>query len=120
MTVIVDPGRLRQVGTLSTRGAAVADGDGGYTQPSTALDPATWRFSMERASVRSAERHFSATVISQATYIMRGRFHPAIDTKTVIAWVDRNGDAHTANVIDTDDTEGAGVETVVAATEVVT
>lgn len=119
MSVTVDIGRLRQVGALTTVGTPVPDGDGGYTQPSTALNPATWRFSLEKATVRSAERHFAATVIAQATHLMRGRFHPGIDTKTVIVWVDRNGDSHTANVIDVDDTEGAGVETVVAAAEVV-
>lgn len=118
MTVRIEAGRLRQVGTLSTKGTPVADGDGAYTQPTTALSPDVWRFSIERATVRSAERHFSATVIAQATYIMRGRFHPDIDTATVIAWTDRNGDAHTANVIDVNDSEGAGIETVVAVVEV--
>jgi hypothetical protein len=119
MAVTLTLGALRQLGTLSTPGPPVPDGDGGFTQTSIPLDPPVWRFAIEKASVRSAERHFAATVIAQAAYILTGRFHPGITTQTRIAWVDRAGATHTANVLDVDDTEGAGVETVVAVSEVV-
>lgn len=120
MSVLTDIGTYRQTATLSTAGTAVPDGDGGFTVTQVPLSPAEWRCAIEKASVASAERHFAATVIAQAKYIMRGRFHAGITTKTQIVWTDRAGVVHTANVIDVDDTEGAGVETVVAATEVVT
>ena len=119
MAVTVTIGDLRQVGTLSNPGTPVADGDGGFTQTYTALDPEEWRFAIERASVRAAERHFAGAVIAHGTYIMRGRFHPDITTQTRIVWTDRSGAEHTGNVLDVDDTEGAGVETVVLVSEVV-
>lgn len=119
MNVITDVGTYRQTATLSEASTPVPDGDGGYTQSYVALDPATWRCAIEKASVASAERTFGSTVIAQATHILRGRFHSGITTNTRIQWTDRAGDVHIANVIDVDDPEGAGVETVVAAAEVV-
>ena len=120
MAVTIDIGSLRQVGTLSNPGTPVPDGDGGFTQSYTPLNPAEWRFAIEVASTRAAERHFAATVTAHAAYILTGRFHPDIDTKTRILWTDRSGYVHTGEVLDVDDTEGAGVETVVLVSEVVT
>lgn len=118
MSVTIEIGALRQVGTLSNPGTPVPDGDGGFTQTYTPLDPPTWRFAMQVASVRAAERHFAATVTAHASYIFSGRYHPGITTKTRIVWTDRSGEVHTGNVLDVDDTEGAGVETVVLVTEI--
>jgi head-tail joining protein len=117
VTVVI--GDLRQVAQLWTPAAAVPDGDGGYTQTYAPLDPAEWRCAIEVASVRAAERHFAATVTAHASYILSGRYHPGITTQTRIVWVDRSGETHTANVLDVDDTEGAGVETVALVSEVV-
>lgn len=119
MTVTITIGELRQVGTLSAPGTPTPDGDGGFTQTYTPLDPAEWRFAIEKASVRAAERHFAATVTAHASYIMTGRFHAGITTQTRIVWVDRAGETHTGNVLDVDDPEGAGVQTVVLVSEVV-
>jgi head-tail adaptor len=119
MAVRVPMGALRQVGTLSSPGTPVADGDGGFTQTYSSLDPAEWRFAIERATVRSVERQFAGTLIAKASYILTGRFHSGITTETRIVWVDRAGVTHTANVLAVDDTEGAGVQTVVLVSEVV-
>lgn len=119
MAVIVDIGRLRQVVTLSNPGAPVPDGDGGFTSTYTPLDPAEWRCGIEKASAKLSERHFAATVTAHATYVMTGRFHAGITTKTRMVWVDRAGETHTGNVLDVEDTEGAGVETVALVSEVV-
>jgi len=119
MTVNVNIGTYRQVVTLSSPGAPTPDGDGGFTQTYAALSPADWRCAIERASVASAERNFAQTVISQATHIFTGRFHSGITTKTRLVWVDRAGTTHTANAIDVVDAEGAGVLSIVAASEVV-
>jgi len=100
-------------------GIAIPNTDGGFTQMYTPLDPPEWRFAIEAASVRASERQFSGTVIAQASYILSGRFHPGITTDTRIVWVDRAGETHTANVLDVNDTEGAGVETVALVSEVV-
>jgi hypothetical protein len=117
VSVTIDAGILRQTAALSARTAPVGDGDGGYTTPYVALDPAQWRCAIERASATNANRHFAASVIAYATHILRGRYHPDISTGTRIVWTDRNGDSHTADVVDAVDTEGAGVETMVAAVE---
>lgn len=119
MSVRTTVGAYRQTATLSEASTPVADGDGGYAQSYVALDPAEWRCAIERSSVSSAERNFASTVIAQATHIIRGRFHSGISTDTRIQWSDRSGAVHIVNVIDVDDPEGAGVETVVAAVEIV-
>lgn len=118
MTVTINIGTLRQVVTLSAPATTSPDGEGGYHQTYAALSPSEWRCAIERASVRMAERFFASTVIAQASHIMRGRFHAGITTQTRLVWTDRNGTSHTANVLDAVDTEGAGVETVVLASEV--
>jgi len=119
MTVTNAIGEYRQTATLSTPGTPVADGDGGFTQTPAPLSPATWRCAIEKATVRSAERHFASTVIAHGSYIMTGRFHSGITTKTTVVWVDRANVTHTANVVDVNDQEGAGVQTIVLAVEVV-
>lgn len=120
MTVNVKIGTYRQVAALSApSGAPTPDGDGGFTYTYADLSPAEWRCAIERASVASAERSFAATVISQATHVFTGRFHSGITTKTRLIWVDRAGATHTANALDVVDVEGAGVLTMVAASEVV-
>jgi len=119
MTVLLDTADFRQVAALTNPGAPVPDGDGSFTYPNAAaLDPAEWRCAIEKASVRASERAFAATVIAQASHILRGRFHLGITTQTQVVWIDRVGVTHIANVLDVDDTEGAGVETVVLVSEV--
>lgn len=120
MTVNVNIGSYRQLATLSAPGSTAPDGDGGFVVSYSPLSPASWRCAIERASVASAERHFAATVIAQATHVLTGRFHSGISTQTRLVWVDRAGVSHTANALDVVDVEGAGVETIVAASEVLT
>lgn len=119
MAVTLDLGRLRQVVTLANPGTPVPDGDSGFTETFAPLDPPVWRCAIEVASVRASERHFSGTVTAHASYILTGRYHPGITTETRMVWTDRSGTVHTANVLDVDDTEGAGVQTVVLVSEIV-
>lgn len=119
MAVTISIGKLRQVVSLYNPGIAIPDADGGFTQMYTPLDPAEWRCAIEVASVRASERQFSGTVIAQASHILSGRFHAGISTDTRMVWTDRAGQTHTANVLDVDDTEGAGVETVALVSELV-
>lgn len=118
MSVRTNVSMYRQTATLSEPSTPTADGDGAYEQTYVALDPATWRCAIERATVTSAERHFAESVIAQATHVIRGRYHSGITTSTRVQWTDRAGTVHVANVIDEVDVEGAGVETIVAAVEV--
>jgi len=119
MSVTVVIGTLRQVVTLSNPGTAVPDGEGGGTLTYAPLDPAQWRCSIEVASVRATERLFAATITAHATHIFTGRYHPGITTKTRLTWTDRSGTTHVGEVLDVDDTEGAGVETVALVSEIV-
>ncbi len=113
-------GSLRQSANLTTPdGDPQPDGDGNFTQAYRALDPPVWRCAIERAASKSALSHFSGTVLSQASHVLRGRFHSGITTKTVVSWTDYAGTVHTANVLDVDDSEGAGVESVVLVSEIV-
>jgi hypothetical protein len=118
--VTIQIGSLRQVATLENPGPPVMDGDGSYTQSYVPLNPPTWRCAIEKASVQQSEKHFASTVLSHATYIFSGRFHPQISSllPTRIQWTDRAGIVHTGTVLDVNDTEGAGVETVLLVTEV--
>lgn len=119
MAVTITIGRLRQVAQIWNPGAPQADGEGDFSQVYTAADPAEWRCAIEAASVKATERHFPGTVLTQASHVLTGRFHAGISTFSRIVWVDRAGETHTANVLDVDDTEGAGVETVVLVSELV-
>jgi len=118
MTVIAKTGTYRQLATLSSPGAAVPDGDGGFTQAQVPLDPPEWRCAIESASAAAAERSFSSTVIAQASQVLTGRFHPGITTSTQVVWTDRAGVSHLANVLGVEDVEGAGVVTMVLVSEV--
>ena len=118
MSVSMVIGELRQVARLFGPGEAIPDGDGGFTLALTALNPSEWRCSLEPASVRAIERRFAGTVTGQATHILTGRYHPGVTLQTSVRWTDRAGREHTANVIDYDDTEGAGVELVLLVAEV--
>jgi hypothetical protein len=119
MPVTYRIGLLRQAVTLSAPGAAQADGDGGYTQPYTPLDPPTWRCAITRPPHRvPSETTPSGTVIAHATHILTGPYHPGITTQTRLVWTDRSGAVHTAEALDVEDPEGAGIETVVLATEI--
>jgi head-tail adaptor len=61
-------------------GAPVPDGDGGYTQSWTPLTPPTAYVRLRPAS--SAERAAPGTLLTHASYIVVGRFHPGVTTET--------------------------------------
>lgn len=89
----MDIGSLRHKVLLQNPGAPVPDGDGGYTPAGWAnLEPALWNCSINPATVRDLERVAAGTVISSATHIFKGRFHPQVTTKTRITKGPRNVD----------------------------
>jgi head-tail adaptor len=75
-------GERRHVVTLQNPGPAAPDGDGGYTQTWADLDPATWHVSIEPATTQDLERAAAGTVISAASHLVRGDFHPGVTTQT--------------------------------------
>ncbi len=120
MAVRIDLGKLRQVATLSAPPAlpGTPDGLGGYTLVPVPLNPATWRCSIEKVTLKNAESHFSAATIALATHMLSGRYHSGLTTRTTVVWTDRGGTVHTASVLDVDDTEGLGVESVILVSEI--
>ncbi len=118
MSITLNLGKLRNIATLFGPGPAVPDGLGGYTQTDVPLDPPEWWCGIEKAALRAAERRFAAAVTAKATHIFSGRFHEGITAQTIVTWTDRAGVLHRGNVLDYDDTEGAGVETVALVSEV--
>ncbi|HZD62936.1 MAG TPA: head-tail adaptor protein, partial [Xanthobacteraceae bacterium] len=58
------------------------DADGNYTQTWTDLNPPTWFVSIEPATTADLERVAAGTVISSASHLVRGDFHPGVTTET--------------------------------------
>lgn len=99
--------------TLQNPGPAVPDGDG-YTQSWTDLTPPALSVKIAPATQRDLERVIAGTVMSQATHIVTGPFHPQVTTKTRIIFSGR-----TFNVVGVADPEEGGVEMVLVCVEVV-
>lgn len=65
------------------------DGDGGYTeraQDFEALDPPGAYVEIAAASVRDQARAIAGTVASTASHVLRGPFHPQVNTLTRITF----------------------------------
>lgn len=106
--------------TVSNPGSPTPDGDGGFTLAYTAATPSAWWAAIQPATPRAAERLFAGTITAHADYILSGRFHPEIDSRTRLTWVDRARVTHITDVLDVIDNEGAGVETIALVSEVTT
>ena len=75
-------GAYRHVVSFQNPGAAVPNGDGGWTQSWTDLSPASWHVSIEPATARDLERVAAGTVMSTATHIVKGRYHSGVTLET--------------------------------------
>jgi len=72
----------RHLVTPQNPGPNVPDGDGGYTNSWVDLVPPAWSCSIDPASARDLERVQAGTVLSTASYIVKGRYRSDITTKT--------------------------------------
>lgn len=120
MTIGIQPAisaRIHRV-TFQARGTPVPDGDGGYTEGYTDLDPPSLQVSIENATAADLERLASGTVIATATHVIRGPFHPGVDTKTRIQFVQR-GKTRTFNVRGVADREERSVDMTLLCEELV-
>lgn len=108
-------GQRRHFVSLQNPGAAVPDGDGGYTQAWTALDPAEMYVSIVPATAKDLERVTAGTVLSMASHVVTGPYHSGVTTKTRITFGTR-----TLNVLGVMNPEERNIETVMLAAEVVT
>jgi SPP1 family predicted phage head-tail adaptor len=83
-------GTYRHRVTVQNPGGAVSDGDGGYTEGWSDADPATLDVSITPASTNDLERITAGTVLTSATHIVRGRFHPQITTSSRLLFKGRS------------------------------
>lgn len=77
-------GALRHQITLQNPGAAVPDGDGGFTQTWTNLDPARVSAAIQPATARDLERIVANTEQSKASHLVTIRYHSGVTTETRI------------------------------------
>jgi head-tail adaptor len=78
----VDVGSLRHLVTLENPGAALPDGDGGFTLAWTALDPPQVWASIKPATARDLERAVAGTVQASASHLVTLRYVNGVSTKT--------------------------------------
>jgi head-tail adaptor len=118
-------GERRHLISLDNPGAAIPDGDGGFTQAWTALTPATRWAEIKPASARDLERVAGASVISTATHIVTFDYHSGVTTKTRITKGPRNADgtlpstSQEFSVTGTSNPEMRNIDTVALCVEIV-
>jgi head-tail adaptor len=114
---MLDLGRLNVLMTLEDTSGRTPDGNGGYTKTPVALSPPNAWASIEPVSQRALERLVSNTVITQATHLVRMRYHPDVNAKTRLTWTDREGRTHRANVTWVQDPDNGGTELTILCAE---
>lgn len=100
--------------TLQNPGAAVPDGDGGYTQVFANLDPPQMWAEIKPATARDLERVAAGTVLSTATHLITMRYHAGVTTQTRVLFDDR-----IFNVTGVANPEERNVELILTAVEIV-
>jgi hypothetical protein len=96
-----------------------SNGDGGFTDVLAPLSPATLWGEIMTATARDLERLAPGTVLATDTLLVFLPFHAGVTTKTVLAWTDRAGRAHTANVTGVNNPEQRCTELILVAVELV-
>jgi len=100
--------------TLANPGDAVPDGDGGYRQAWTALDPPQLSVSILPATAKDLERVASGSVLSMASHVVTGPYHAGVTTKTRLTFGTRE-----FSVLGVGNPEERGVELVLLCAELV-
>lgn len=93
---------------------ASPDGDGGYTQTFTALDPPGAYVQIDAATARDQARAIAGTIASTASHVLRGPFHPQVTTLTRITFGSR-----TFQVLGKENSEERDLDMVLLCAEVV-
>ncbi|MEO8680287.1 MAG: phage head closure protein [Vicinamibacterales bacterium] len=68
--------------TFQNPGPVIADGDGGYTQTWFDLAPPSLSVEIKPATASDLEHLAAGTVVSMATHVITGPFHPQVSTKS--------------------------------------
>jgi head-tail adaptor len=115
----MDIGSLNRRVTLERPSVPVPDGDGGFTQTWAALSPSPVWASIEQATPKTLERILGGAVLSQASKLVRLRFHPQVTQQTRLTWVDGLG-THIAQATDVVNVKANGTEMVIVCSELTT
>lgn len=107
-------GQYRHVVALDAPGTPIPDGDGGYTEGWSPLDPPVWDCAITAATARDLETLGAGTVLAQASHVVRGRYHGGITTETRLTFEGR-----TLNVIYVANRDERSIETHLICAEVV-
>lgn len=89
--------------------AAVPDGEGGYTETWTPLQPAQWFVRIRPATPKDAEHLTAGTVITHVSHLVHGRFHPGVSTRTRMT---ANGQVYQITSVGNVDARGLEMELV--------
>ena len=113
-------GQRTQEIAMTNPGTRVRNSDGTYTTPREPLNPPTAWAKLEIADARSLERvaATSSTTIGVASHVATIPYHPEVTMKTHVAWIDRFGGSHNANVLGYSNPDGKGIETVMVIAEI--
>lgn len=101
--------------SLQNPGPPVGDGEGGFTQTWTDLNPASVSARITPATAADLERVTSGTIIASASHIVTMPYHPQVTTQTRITF---NG--RTFYVKGVANPEERNVETIALCEEIVT
>lgn len=107
-------GRRDKVVTVTNPGAAVPDGDGGYTQAYSPGTPAQWFVAIQPATAADLERTAAGTVLSQASHIITGAYRSDVSTASRLEY-----GARTFYVRGVANPDEANIDTVLICEEVV-
>jgi head-tail adaptor len=84
--------------TVQIPGDPVPDGYGGYSEGWVDLDPPVLYVRIQPASVSDLERMTSGTVVTSASHIVTGPYHPDLSTKARLLFTDISGKSRTFTV----------------------
>ena len=100
-------------------GPAVPDGDGGYTQSWIDVSPAAWKVSIRPATAADLERTAAGSVLSMASYLVEGAFHPGVTTASRMVGVSALVAGKVFSIVGVINPELRSVDMVLGAVEVV-
>ena len=113
----LDLGSMRQDVYLENP-TQTSDGDGGYIEVWSPLDPAYAFAQFTRVPSAKMERLAAGTIATQGARGVKMRYHPGVTEKTRLTWLDRAGRSHVASVVDFEDVEEVGEELFLVVVEV--
>jgi head-tail adaptor len=108
-------GEYRHLVTFKGPIGVVSDGDAGWITSYGDLTPAHWYVSIEPATARDLERVAAGTILSTATHIVKGRYHPGVTLQSQMIFQGR-----TFSITGKANVEERGIYMELVAVEVVT